>query len=285
MLRTLGVFFLAVLLAAGAAFGFWKYEDQQARAFVSRAIPVIFKSWDQRTLDTLVVRELQYSNFKEESRQTLTMFGNVLGAFESMEEPEGTLQFGKPDRSMPRALFGRYETPAKFQHGEGSIQITVVKQSGAWRIIRWAVSSPEAWQMMQKPGLQSDGSVELHAGPAKTEQEVLKRTIEVLQLLDDDAPGSCWDGAAPSFQEKISRSDFVTKMREKSRALQLKVGEAPERRLGRAGFAENLPGAPRGEFAVLEFASNYPRYQLDERVILIRRDDRWLLAGYTWHGH
>ncbi len=279
MLRALGVLFLVLLLAAGLAFGFVKYQDYQAREYVSLAIPAIFKSWDERALDDRTIRELQTPEFKRESGAMLEHFGEILGRLESAEAPEGTFGFGQ------HTLIGIYEAKAKFEHGDCTIEMRVVRQDHAWRIGYWRVNSDALRHAMPKPGLQTDGSVVLAHGPPEAEREVLKRASGILRLLDDDSPGTCWDEAAPSLQEKASRAEFVAMIREKARALHSKVGEPPERQLVREGFARDLPGSPQGEYAVLEFKSNYPRYQLDERVTLIRQEDRWLLFGYKWQAH
>lgn len=284
MLRTVGILLVALVAAAAMAFGFWIHQAHQAREYVSRAIPAIFTRWDDQALADRTVRELRTTEFERESHDMLYRFADILGPLQSIEAVEGSLQFGKPDPSTPRMLFGVYAARAKFARGEGSIELLVAKQDQTWRIGRFVVKSPALLPMLQEKRVRTAEAAALHAGSAEREAQVLKRATEILDLLSADDPGACWDDGAMDFKASFPRPEFVTSMHEVRRTLRSRAATLAGRRLLRTSFTEKLPYMPPGNYSTLEFESNYSRFTLRELITLQEHDGRWLLLGYDVKG-
>jgi hypothetical protein len=98
-----------------------------------------------------------------------------------------------------------------------------------------------------------------------------------LELVDSGRYQESWDAAARLFRGQMPAEDWsrlVAGVREPIGALQ-------SRRLQSSTAAASLPGAPDGEYMMLQFISSFAnKAHAQERVTLMREGDVWRVAGY-----
>ncbi len=279
MLRTLGLLFIALVVAAGVAGGYWYIQQHQARLFVESLAPAIFRDWNASALKDRSVALLRTPGYEAEVGDMFQWLSQGLGPFESAAPFEGTLQLGHVDPRLPLGLYGRYKAHAKFREAEGDVEFVVFKEQGTWRICNFNVQSPALVEAAKN--LRSVKPVKeawVH-GPAEEEAAVLAEAGEILRLLDSENPGDTWRRASILFQQAEPKRRFVARLSD----LREKTGHLQGRKLDNVGFMFNRPGAdPPGDYAVADYVATYSHDTLRERFGFYKQEGRWLFAGYHW---
>ncbi len=279
MLRTLGLLFLALIAAAGAALGFWYHQDQQARQFVTAVTPLIYEDWNVEALTHRSASVLQTPDYAAEVGDMFGIFSPHLGPLQSATAPEGALRFGRAEPAMPRALYGQYTSTAKFRDGEAQLEFTVVKEQGAWRIAGFRVSSQALLELMKKQPPPRMAKQTWVSGPADEEAAVLAEAEEILRLMDSEDPGASWHRALLNYQEAVPKRRFVADLKR----LHDKTGHPQHRKLQGIGFQFGRTNAkPPGDYAVADFESTYSRAKLQERLGFYQLEGKWRGSAAQW---
>lgn len=99
-----------------------------------------------------------------------------------------------------------------------------------------------------------------------------------LELLDRGEYQETWSQAAALFQGAVTAEQWATA----SRAARDQVGVLVSRSVRGVAAPAQLPGAPPGEYRVVEFTSVFGGTpQATETVILRREGEEWKVVG-TW---
>lgn len=100
-----------------------------------------------------------------------------------------------------------------------------------------------------------------------------------LAILDIGAYGDSWDRAAPMLQGAMPRLQWETGL-ESTRA---PLGTVVSRKLRQARFTRTLPGAPDGEYFVLQFDTRFEKRPLTTEVVTPVKggDGTWRVSGYV----
>lgn len=88
-----------------------------------------------------------------------------------------------------------------------------------------------------------------------------------------------WSVVSPTFQAKIPEPVWVNGLK----ALRIGLGSFNKREPLGFGFTDQMPDAPAGHYAVIEFASTFATTSVKEKVILRDDDERWGVVGYFVH--
>ena len=101
-----------------------------------------------------------------------------------------------------------------------------------------------------------------------------------LELLDTDKSGIAWDSASKLLQSVVKRDAFIAEMRSVRKSL----GKLASRTPVKFARAHELPGAPTGDYAIIEYDAAYVNGKhLSEQVIwTIESGDIWRVAGYFY---
>jgi len=112
------------------------------------------------------------------------------------------------------------------------------------------------------------------------DKEAIEAGKKWLELLDADKSGVAWDSASKQLQSVVKREAFVAEVR----AARKPLGKLESRTAIKFARAHELPGAPAGDYAIIEFEAKYPKgKQLSEQVIwTIEAGDVWRVAGYFY---
>jgi hypothetical protein len=111
-----------------------------------------------------------------------------------------------------------------------------------------------------------------------------KDTIEAgqkwLALIDAGKAGTAWDVASKQLQSVVKRDQFVTEMRDVRKPL----GKLATRTAVKFARAHDLPGAPAGDYAIVEYDVNFAGgKRLSEQLVWsLEENDTWRVAGYYY---
>ena len=123
----------------------------------------------------------------------------------------------------------------------------------------------------------SAGAADAQA-PATAEEEPVVRGVaqEWLALVDAGSYAESWATAGQLFRTAIPQEQWVRTM-EGARG---PLGEMVSREFSEAIVTSALPGAPPGEYAVLEYASVFTHLPAArEQVTLVHEEDGWRVVG------
>ena len=105
------------------------------------------------------------------------------------------------------------------------------------------------------------------------EQEAGKR----LALIDGRQYRESWERAAALFKRQVSRKQWLQAMA----AARTPLGDMQGRKLLSATYATSLPGAPDGEYIVLQFQTRFEHKQNPiETVTPMLYAGNWRVSGY-----
>ena len=114
--------------------------DTQARLYADGALRPVVSPWNVQALTDRAAPELLAST-KPEQLAALFQWFKTLGALKDAEPCGGQTRLDV-NTSTGRTLTGQYTCRARFQGGDATIQMLLVKRSNAWRIAGFHVSSP-----------------------------------------------------------------------------------------------------------------------------------------------
>jgi hypothetical protein len=99
-----------------------------------------------------------------------------------------------------------------------------------------------------------------------------------LKLADSGQYAQTWDQAAAIFKAAITRSDWEKALR----AARGPLGALKSRSLKSATFTKTLPGAPDGEYVVMQFDTQFENKAAAVETVtsMHEKDGSWRVAGY-----
>ena len=112
----------------------------------------------------------------------------------------------------------------------------------------------------------------------------MKRTAAVLAMLalatarmDAGKYGDAWEHCAEFFKKIVTKPEW-----EKSAgSARDPLGEVKSRKLRSARFTKSLPGAPEGEYVVIQYDTVFEKRDAVETVTPMRDSDGvWRVSGY-----
>ncbi len=99
-----------------------------------------------------------------------------------------------------------------------------------------------------------------------------------LVLIDSEKYAESWDEAAPFFKEKIARDQWVVMVQ----ATLVPFGKLKGRTFIGAKYMTELPGAPDGEYVVIQFQASFEKKKKAVETITpkLAPDGKWRVSGY-----
>jgi len=121
-------------------------------------------------------------------------------------------------------------------------------------------------------------SASLAFGAAKPEVEAQTAAEQWLALVDAGKFGESWDSAAPYFKAAVSKDKWESSLV----ALRKPLGDLTSRKLKTAKYTKTLPGAPDGEYVVLQFDTSFSNKKSAVETVtpLLDKDGKWKVSGY-----
>ena len=112
----------------------------------------------------------------------------------------------------------------------------------------------------------------------KSEQLAQESAESWLKLVDFGKYGESWDQAAQFFKTAVSKEQWQTAIR----ASRDPLGKVLSRNLKSSAFTKTLPGAPDGEYVVIQYDSSFEHKQSAVETItpMLDKDGKWRVSGY-----
>ena len=112
----------------------------------------------------------------------------------------------------------------------------------------------------------------------ENEDAAVEVAEEWLALVDAGEYDESWDEAAAYFRRAVTKDDWIASLG----AVRTPLGKATSRTLKGATYVTELPGAPDGEYVVIQFATAFSNKGSAVETITPMKDEdgRWRVSGY-----
>jgi hypothetical protein len=99
-----------------------------------------------------------------------------------------------------------------------------------------------------------------------------------LELVDSGKHADSWQEAASMFKAAVSKEQWQGMMR----ASRDPLGKMLSRKLKSAAYTKTLPGAPDGEYVVIQYDSSFEHKQSAVETVTptLDKDGKWRVSGY-----
>jgi len=110
------------------------------------------------------------------------------------------------------------------------------------------------------------------------DRESIEAAGKWLTLLDAGKMGIAWDSASAHLKSVVTRKKWITEIQSARKPF----GKLDKRTATRFARSHSLPGAPEGDYSIIEFDSVYANgKKATEQVIwMLEKDEVWRVSGY-----
>jgi hypothetical protein len=138
-----GVISLVLVAIIAVFIGYASYIgstlDKESKAYVDRSVPAIVSSWSEEELINRASPEFKQAIEQAEMNRLFRWF-RTLGPLETYEGSQGQATISVTPQTG-KVVSARYLTKGRFERGEATIQINVIKHGDAWQIAGFKVDS------------------------------------------------------------------------------------------------------------------------------------------------
>jgi len=112
----------------------------------------------------------------------------------------------------------------------------------------------------------------------EAEKDALKAAEEWLILIDTGEYGLSWDNAAELFKKAITKEQWEKTLK----AVRPPMGDLISRNVKSAIYTNSLPGAPDGEYFVIQFSTSLTNKKSAIETVTPMKDPdgKWRVSGY-----
>jgi hypothetical protein len=112
----------------------------------------------------------------------------------------------------------------------------------------------------------------------KPEQLAQQSADAWLALVDSGKYADSWQEASQLFKAAVTKEQWQSKLR----ASRDPFGKMVSRKLKSAIYATTLPGAPDGEYVVIQYESSFEHKQSAVEMVtpMLDKDGTWRVSGY-----
>lgn len=113
---------------------------------------------------------------------------------------------------------------------------------------------------------------------AKPENEAQKSAEQWLALIDAGKFAESWKTAAVYLQGAVSQEQFERSLD----AVRKPLGDLISRKLKSAKYTKSVPGAPDGEYVILQFNTSFANKKEAVGTVtpMLDKDGKWKVSGY-----
>jgi hypothetical protein len=121
-------------------------------------------------------------------------------------------------------------------------------------------------------------TVPLIAGSSEKEKAAVLSAEKWLGLVDTQKYPESWKEAAEFFRNAISQEQWGQSLR----AVRKPLGKLITRKVRTKTYRTSLPGAPDGEYVVIEFETSFTHKKsaIETVTPMIDKDGTWRISGY-----
>lgn len=101
---------------------------------------------------------------------------------------------------------------------------------------------------------------------------------EFLLLVDTNQYAQSWDGASSFFKSQVPKETWVKQIS----SLRPAFGKVTDRQIINAQFVKELPGAPDGQYVVIQYDTSFENKRTAVETItpMLDKDGKWRVSGY-----
>ncbi len=113
---------------------------------------------------------------------------------------------------------------------------------------------------------------------ANAEKAAVKAAMSWLKLVDQGKYSSSWKGAAELFKNAVTPKQWEQSMN----AVRKPLGKILSRKLKLKKYETSLPGAPDGQYVVIQFDTSFENKKTAIETITpkLGKDGKWRVSGY-----
>lgn len=99
-----------------------------------------------------------------------------------------------------------------------------------------------------------------------------------LSLVDRGMYAESWTEASAYFKEAVTKQGWVQSMK----SIRQPLGKIKSRNLLSSKYTRTLPGAPDGEYVVIQYQASFEKKQsaVETLTPMLDKDGKWRVAGY-----
>lgn len=99
-----------------------------------------------------------------------------------------------------------------------------------------------------------------------------------LKLVDEGKYSKSWDEAAQYFKNAVPREQWNTSLE----SFRSPLGKVQSRNLKFKNYTKTLPGAPDGEYVVIQYETSFQNKQhvIETVTPMMDKDGKWRVSGY-----
>lgn len=108
--------------------------------------------------------------------------------------------------------------------------------------------------------------------------EAIKSSKSWLDLIDTAKYAESWQEASHLFKTAISKEDWNSTIK----GIRASLGNTIERKLKSSEYRKTMPGAPDGEYVVIQYETSFENKKTAVETItpMLDKDGKWRVAGY-----
>lgn len=110
------------------------------------------------------------------------------------------------------------------------------------------------------------------------ENKAAEAAITWLALIDEERYNESWDAAAYYFRNAIAKEQWEQSLN----AVRKPLGKVVSREITSRTYTKALPGAPDGEYVVIQFTTAFENKKSGVETItpMLDNDGQWRVSGY-----
>ena len=122
------------------------------------------------------------------------------------------------------------------------------------------------------------GITSLMAGNETAKKEALESAEAWLELVDTGEYAKSWEAAAKYFRDAVTEEQWKQALG----SVRTPLGKVLSRKLKSKQYATSLPGAPDGEYVVIQFQTSFENKKESVETItpMREKDGNWGVSGY-----
>ena len=99
-----------------------------------------------------------------------------------------------------------------------------------------------------------------------------------LNLIDNSRYADSWSESAQYFQNNVTQEEWEKTLQ----GVRLPLGKILSRKLKSKQYTTSLPGAPDGEYVVIQYNTSFANKQSTIETVtpMLEQDGRWKVSGY-----
>ena len=116
------------------------------------------------------------------------------------------------------------------------------------------------------------------ADPSKKEGEAIEAAKSWLALIDQEKYADGWNEASGYFKKAVKQEQLEYTMK----GVRQPLGKMLTREVKKSTYQASLPGAPDGEYVIIEFNTSFEnkKQAVESITPMLEKDGQWRVAGY-----